>query len=92
MTIVRRMIDRPQLAYDVVVEEVEDRVRDVDQRLEDVGDGRITPGAPGLAALNRRARLDRVVAAVAERVAAHHAPGGEDRAADDPSSRIAWTA
>ena len=68
---------------DVVVEEGEDRVRDVDQRLQDVGVREDHAGDPRASVLKQRARLDRVVAAVAERVAARQAPGGEDRAAHD---------
>ena len=89
VTIVSRMIETPQLDADVVVKEGEDRVGDVDQRLEDVwmpATGSIRPGLGGPAASSRvkeRARLDGVVAAVAERVAARQAPGGQDRAADD---------
>ena len=90
----RQQDDRdPPADPDVVVEEGEDRVGDVDQRLEDAldaGDGEhqavasVVRGSPGS---KQRARLDGVVAAVAERVAAREAPGGQDRAADDARAR-----
>ena len=72
----------------VVVDELEHRVRGVDQRLEDVGDDETITRRHREVAAGRRSgsrksvrASTRVVAAVAEGVAAREPPGGDDRAA-----------
>ena len=76
---------------DVVVEEGDDRIGGVDQRLEDVGDDHA--GAPGSwlcpacvwpCVAEQLSVGDRVPAAVAPRVAAKQTLAREDRAAHDP--------
>ena len=76
------------------MEEDEDRVGDVDQRLEDVGERRasavcISPcQTAGSTGPTRRVKLlgDRVEAAVAERIAAQQPPGGEEHRRGRPRS------
>ena len=77
---------RPPAEADVVVEELEDRVGDVDQRLQDVrrSGSRARLAVVVLGRVDRadpqgEAVGDRVEAAVAERVAAQQAPGGEQQ-------------
>ena len=75
----------PPAEADVVVEELEDRVGDVDQRLQDVGDGdhgcslAVVGGGVDRADPRVKRSRHRVEAAVAERIAAQQAPGGEER-------------
>ena len=81
------MIDIPQLRPAVVVEELEDRVGDVDQRLQDVGDRDhasrlpVVLGRIDWADAQGEPLRHRVEAAVAEGIAAQQAPGGEQQAA-----------
>ena len=99
MTKVRATIAAPQLSptsvdgRDTLGEELDDPIRCVDQRLEDVGDDHagvpLSPACLGIPSdgwpwsRKKRRFVDRVDAALAPGIAANQAPGGEHGAAQD---------
>ncbi len=79
----RQQHDRPAPGHpDAVVEERQDRLEDVDQRLEDVrGDKHGSGGRSGRSGLEQPLFLDRIKASVAQRIAAQQPPPGQDEPA-----------